>query len=171
MNKEGDCIGCTQALNKVGGGFTDEDESRLKAFTQQVSIALENAKLFEDVTKERAYNHSMLASMSNGVITINEEGVIATCNKAGCTILKTNRNDIIGSKASDFFKEDRMWINEKIEECSENKENIILMDVSFEVGSENEENNEIVSANLSFMPLESQDPDCLLYTSDAADDP
>jgi len=159
MNKEGDCIGCTQALNKVGGGFTDEDESRLKAFTQQVSIALENAKLFEDVTKERAYNHSMLASMSNGVITINEEGVIATCNKAGCTILKTRRDDIIGSKASDFFKEDRMWINEKIEECSENKENIILMDVSFEVGSENEENNEIVSANLSFMPLESQDPD------------
>ena len=71
-----------RALNKVGGGFTDEDESRLKAFTQQVSIALENAKLFEDVTKERAYNHSMLASMSNGVITINEEGVIATCNKA-----------------------------------------------------------------------------------------
>jgi len=159
MNKEGDCIGCTQALNKVGGGFTDEDESRLKAFTQHVSIALENAKLFEDVTKERAYNHSMLASMSNGVITINEEGVIATCNKAGCTILKTNRNDIIGSKASDFFKEDRMWINEKIEECSENKENIILMDVSFEVGFKNEENNEIVSANLSFMPLESQDPD------------
>ena len=45
------------------------------------------------------------------------------------------------------------------EECSENKENIILMDVSFEVGSENEENNETVSANLSFMPLESQDPD------------
>ena len=159
MNKEGDCIGCTQALNKVGGGFTDEDESRLKAFTQQVSIALENAKLFEDVTKERAYNHSMLASMSNGVITINEEGVIATCNKAGCTILKARRDDIIGSKASDFFKEDRMWINEKIEECSENKENIILMDVSFEVGSKNQEDNEIVSANLSFMPLESQDPD------------
>ena len=52
-----------------------------------------------------------------------------------------------------------MWINEKIKECSENKENIILMDVSFEVGSESEENNEIVSANLSFMPLESQDPD------------
>ena len=25
MNKEGDCIGCAQALNKVGGGFADED--------------------------------------------------------------------------------------------------------------------------------------------------
>ena len=51
VNKEGVCIGCTQALNKVGGGFTEEDESRLKAFTQQVAIALENAKLFEDVAK------------------------------------------------------------------------------------------------------------------------
>ena len=73
INKDGDCIGCTQALNKKGGGFTEEDESRLKAFTQQVSIALENAKLFEDVAKERAYNHSMLTSMSNAVITINDE--------------------------------------------------------------------------------------------------
>ena len=40
MNKDGICIGCTQVLNKSGGGFTDEDESRLKAFTQQVAIAL-----------------------------------------------------------------------------------------------------------------------------------
>ena len=64
INKDGECIGCTQVLNKKGGGFTAEDESRLKAFTQQVAIALENAKLFEDVAKERAYNHSMLTSMS-----------------------------------------------------------------------------------------------------------
>ena len=88
INKEGECIGCTQALNKKGGGFTDEDESRLKAFTQQVAIALENAKLFEDVAKERAYNHSMLTSMSNAVITIDDEGKIITCNKAGLKILK-----------------------------------------------------------------------------------
>ena len=86
INKDGKCIGCTQALNKKGGGFTDEDESRLKAFTQQVAIALENAKLFEDVAKERAYNHSMLTSMSNAVITINDEGKIITCNKAGLKI-------------------------------------------------------------------------------------
>jgi len=39
----------TQVLNKRSGPFTTEDESRLKAFTAQVSIALENAKLFDDV--------------------------------------------------------------------------------------------------------------------------
>ena len=56
-NKDGKVIGCTQVLNKKGGKFTDEDESRLKAFTQQVAIALENAKLLmmyqnqENITK------------------------------------------------------------------------------------------------------------------------
>ena len=76
INKEGKVIGCTQVLNKSGGKFTSEDESRLKAFTQQVAIALENAKLFEDVSKSRKYNESMLSSMSNGVITINSDGII-----------------------------------------------------------------------------------------------
>ena len=65
MNKDGECIGCTQALNKTGGGFTEEDESRLKAFTQQVAIALENAKLFEDVSKERAKSLSQYYQYTN----------------------------------------------------------------------------------------------------------
>ena len=89
VNKNGKVIGCTQVLNKKGGKFTDEDESRLKAFTQQVAIALENAKLFDDVSKSRKYNESMLSSMSNGVITIDGDGKIVTCNRSGLKILKT----------------------------------------------------------------------------------
>ena len=48
-NKDGKVIGVTQVLNKRGGPFSDEDETRLKAFTSQIAIALENAQLFEDV--------------------------------------------------------------------------------------------------------------------------
>ncbi|MEL0067992.1 MAG: GAF domain-containing protein [Gammaproteobacteria bacterium] len=159
INKDGDCIGCTQALNKKGGGFTDEDESRLKAFTQQVSIALENAKLFEDVAKERAYNHSMLTSMSNAVITINDEGKIITCNKSGLKILKIRDTDILGKTAEEFFTNGRSWILERIKQCEEEKEPEFLMDAEIEVGSEQDDNVEIVSANISFLPLENQDPD------------
>lgn len=159
INKEGECIGCTQALNKKGGGFTDEDESRLKAFTQQVAIALENAKLFEDVARERAYNHSMLTSMSNAVITIDDEGKIITCNKAGLKILKIRSVDILGKTAEEFFTNGRSWILEKIKNLTETKEDETLMDIEFEVGTEEDDNIEIVSANMSFLPLENQDPD------------
>ena len=159
INKDGKCIGCTQSLNKKGGGFTDEDESRLKAFTQQVAIALENAKLFEDVAKERAYNQSMLTSMSNAVITINDEGIIITCNKAGLKIMKIRSGDIIGKTAEEFFTNGRSWILDKIKQCEENHEDDIMMDAEFEVGTEEDENVEMVSANVSFLPLENEDPE------------
>ncbi|PPR11274.1 MAG: Adenylate cyclase 1 [Alphaproteobacteria bacterium MarineAlpha11_Bin1] len=154
-NKDGDCIGCTQVLNKKGGGFTEEDESRLKAFTQQVSIALENAKLFEDVSKERAYNHSMLTSMSNAVITIDAAGDIITCNKAGLKILQVQAAEILGKKAEEFFSEGRSVIAEKIKTCEATRNADLIFDAEFQVGTA----GDTVSANLSFLPLRNQDPD------------
>ena len=75
-NKDGKVIGVTQVLNKQGGPFTEEDETRLKAFTSQIAIALENAKLFEDVQNMKNYNESMLESMTNGVITLDEDAKV-----------------------------------------------------------------------------------------------
>ena len=96
INKYGTIIGVTQALNKSGGPFTAEDESRLKAFTAQVAISLENAKLFDDVQKIKNYNESMLESMSNGVVTLDESDTIVTCNSAGARILKLPPAAILG---------------------------------------------------------------------------
>src|SRR5206468_244709 len=80
VTKKGKRIGATQVLNKRGGPFTAEDESRLKAFTAQVSIALENAKLFDEVQNMKNYAESILQSMSSGVITLDEELKVLTCN-------------------------------------------------------------------------------------------
>src|SRR5262249_53788532 len=103
INKAGKVIGVAQVLNKKGGPFTRDDEARLRAFTAQLAISLENAKLFDDVQNMKNYSESMLQSMSNGVVTLNEEGVIMTCNLAGLRILKARATDIINHKAEDFF--------------------------------------------------------------------
>ncbi|NNF66420.1 MAG: GAF domain-containing protein, partial [Gammaproteobacteria bacterium] len=95
INKDGKVIGVTQTLNKRGGPFTKQDESRLKAFTAQVSIALENAKLFEDIQNMKEYSEGMLQSMSNGVITIDGDQKIVTCNDAGLKILGVSESEII----------------------------------------------------------------------------
>jgi adenylate cyclase len=74
INKQGKIIGVTQALNKRGSAFSTEDESRLKAFTAQVAIALENAKLFEDVqrlrTTTRACSKACRTALSHWMRTI-----------------------------------------------------------------------------------------------------
>ena len=158
-NKNGKVIGCTQVLNKKGGKFTEEDESRLKAFTQQVAIALENAKLFDDVSKSRKYNESMLSSMSNGVITIDDEGKIVTCNRSGLKIFKTLEKNILNSKSEDFFKGKNSWVEEKIKIIKETKEPDIIMDAEIEILDPETEKNEKISVNLTILPLINEDSD------------
>ncbi|MBF0380097.1 MAG: GAF domain-containing protein [Magnetococcales bacterium] len=147
VNKEGKTIGVTQMLNKKGGTFTPEDEARLKAFTAQVSIALENAKLFEDIQNMKNYNESMLESMSNGVVTINDEGIIATCNAAGLRLLKVHHTEILKKEAKEFFVGDNLWIMEKVEQISENPEGFNMMDVDVMAGGEK------MSTNMTILPL------------------
>ena len=156
-NKNGKVIGCTQVLNKKGGKFTEEDESRLKAFTQQVAIALENAKLFDDVSKSRKYNESMLSSMSNGVITIDGDGKIVTCNKSGLKIFKTLEKKILESKSEDFFKDKNSWVEEKIKITKETKEADIIMDAEIEIQDPETEKKEMISVNLTILPLINED--------------
>ena len=73
INKDRVILGVTQVLNKRGGPFTEEDEQRLKAFTAQISVGLENAQLFADVQNMKNYNDSILQSAASGVITLDED--------------------------------------------------------------------------------------------------
>jgi len=151
VNKQGKTIGVTQVLNKRGGPFTDEDESRLKAFTAQVSIALENAKLFADVQNMKNYNESMLESMSNGVLTLDDQGRIVTCNAAGLRILKVERATIQLRKAAEFFTGASAWLMEKLKRVEETQTSDVTMDAELDC------NGEKVSVNAHCLPLVSTD--------------
>ncbi|MEC9248869.1 MAG: GAF domain-containing protein [Pseudomonadota bacterium] len=157
INKDETVIGCTQVLNKAGGAFTSEDESRLKAFTQQIAVSLENAKLFEDVSKSKKYNESMLSSMSNGVITVDEEGVIVTCNSAGLKILRTSIESIQNRKSLDFFSDSTGWINEMIESVQSSRSSESVLDAEISVIEEITNRKEKISVNLTVVPLINED--------------
>ncbi len=155
-NKEGQVIGVTQVLNHRGGPFTEADESRLKAFTAQVAIALENAKLFEDVQKMKNYNDSMLQSMSNGVLTMDVEGKIVTCNASGLKILRTSLPAMIGKLASETFTHDNGWLKEQIDRVMTSELPETVMDAALLVPKD-DGTLESISVNLSVLPLHGGD--------------
>ena len=119
VNKQGKTIGVTQVLNKRGGLFTSEDEARLKAFTSQISIGLENAKLFDDVQNIKNYNVSILESMTNGVITLNEDAKIVTCNGAGLRMMKLRAAEIVDRAAEEFFAGSNAWVMDMVRKVEE----------------------------------------------------
>ena len=149
-NKSGKVIGVTQALNKIGGPFTPDDESRLKAFTAEVAIALENAKLFADVQKMKNYNDSMLLSMADGVITLDCDQVIVTCNNAGLKILHCASGDILHKKFDEFFTGKNAWLVERLAKVQSEQRSDVQMDVEIEVAGKP------TAVNISILPLKTE---------------
>jgi len=62
VNRSQQCVGTLQVMNKKAGDFDESDLELLTAASYYVTIALENARLYEDLkaldkAKERAINH------------------------------------------------------------------------------------------------------------------
>ena len=148
VNKAGARIGVTQVLNKKHGtAFTAKDESRLRAFTAQIAVSLENAQLFDEVLSVKNYNESILKSTSNGMITLDTEGRAVTANEAALTILKLARDSVIGAPAASFFAGENGWVLAAIGRVAETGEKDISVDASLRLAGGN------VSVNMTVQPL------------------
>ena len=145
VNKNGKVIGVTQMLNKRGGAFTHEDEARLKAFTAQVSIALENAKLFNDVQNMKNYSENMLDSMSNGVITLDEKSNIVTCNSAVLNIFNVEMNALSDKSIEDFLTPENGWLINRVHKLVESQKSDLIMDAELVFGAQLQQPTQITA--------------------------
>ena len=152
VNKNGKVIGVTQMLNKRGGAFTHEDEARLKAFTAQVSIALENAKLFNDVQNMKNYSENMLDSMSNGVITLDEKSNIVTCNSAVLNIFNVEMNALSDKSIEDFLTPENGWLIKRVHKLVESQKSDLIMDAELVFGRFASRNAAINISECSIQP-------------------
>ncbi|MDX8414224.1 MAG: adenylate/guanylate cyclase domain-containing protein [Mariprofundales bacterium] len=151
-NKQGKVIGVTQVLNKQGGPFSAEDESRLRAFTAQIAIGLENANMFSNIQRIKNYNESMLESMSNGVLTIDDKCEIITCNSAALAIMKVDKDcNLIGTSSKELFFGSNLWVQERIERVMATQEQELAMDHEIHFGDED------ISVNMTILDLVSDD--------------
>lgn len=102
-NEKREIVGVMQVLNKKEGVFTEEDEQLLDALGSQTTIALENARLFEEVRFMKNYNDSILRTMETGVVTLDPEGKLAYSNGAGLKIFSNLETYEPGQAYQEFF--------------------------------------------------------------------
>ncbi len=97
-------IGVAYCDNRVMAGLFKENElDLLTSFGQQAAVAIENARLFEDIRAQTALIDEMRARLSNifasigsGVITVNGENVVIVCNEAAEAITGASNEDAVG---------------------------------------------------------------------------
>ncbi|NBU59908.1 MAG: GAF domain-containing protein [Betaproteobacteria bacterium] len=96
VGKKGQRIGVVEVLNKEGGPFSAKDEIRLKAFAAEIGISLDNSRLFDEVRQVSNYNESILKSVANAIITLNENGFVASVNEAARELLQLEEGSLVG---------------------------------------------------------------------------
>ena len=155
LNKAGQPIGVVEVLNKRGGQFSRQDENRLRAFSAQTAICLENARLFDEVVQIRDYNESILRSTSNGMLALDAKGVITSANPAAIEMFGGGTVDLgmlLGQTAGDTFRDKNAWVMASIAKVAATGETDLSPDADL-----HRPNGEMASVNMTAVPLREAD--------------
>jgi adenylate cyclase len=149
ITRDGRRLGVMQALNRVDGRpFEAADIDRIRAFAAQAAVAIDNANLFSGIVAARNYNESILASMSGGVITLNEEGRVETINAAAARILEVDGEAVKGVSVSAALSNANGWLLSEFEAVRADGAARAMLDVEIINAAAAR-----VSVNLSIVPL------------------
>lgn len=108
-------LGCIVLGNKESREgivpFDQNDTDILEALSAQAGIAMDNAKLFEEISAAKRFNESIMGSIATTVITINLIGEIDSINNAGLILLSDDIKSIKGEHYSYYFSKDPLLCN------------------------------------------------------------
>ena len=113
VNRNGEIIGVVQAMNKKGADFDEDDEDLIRALSSHMAVALENAKLFEKTVEMKNYLASVQESISNAIVTLDEDFRVVTVNRAARRLLKngsgvlekTDFREVLGEGNFEFVQD------------------------------------------------------------------
>jgi adenylate cyclase len=93
------------------GVFEEREKNLLDAFANQASVALENARLYEDIQRSlreigemKELMDNVFASIGSGVITADGKHRVMTCNYAASQILEHDQNEVIGRRLGTLLR-------------------------------------------------------------------
>jgi adenylate cyclase len=106
------CIGAVYVDSRINANmFSDKHRDLLLAFCHQAAIAIDNARLFADLSKalrtvgeDKQYMDNIFASIANGVITTDSTGIITKFNDAAGMILRINPLSAVGKHYQEIFR-------------------------------------------------------------------
>lgn len=104
FNANREVIGVIQSINKKEGAFTTQDLFILNGFASQISVAIQNSTLFEEISTIKNYLDILFENLDNGILTIEKDGRVKTVNKRCCDILGVRAEELIGQDYHDLAK-------------------------------------------------------------------
>lgn len=106
-------LGVVYVDNRIQSGiFSQEDLDLLTTFANQAAIAMDNARLFDDlqrslreITEIKSYMEDIFASVDSGILTTDLQTVVTTCNRAAAEIFGISQAEATGRRFLELFEE------------------------------------------------------------------
>ncbi len=105
MIAKGRVIGAIELLNKIGGDFDEEDALRLMRMAAFIAVAIENTRLFQQVTAGRDRIASVLRSNADGILMADMRGEIPIVDSLAVEICGCPEESLIGRRIDDIVAE------------------------------------------------------------------
>jgi len=96
-------IGLIFVFRGYQGSFSQNDRAILQSFADQAAIAVKNAQLYTQVSREKSRLDALLDSVADGILIMSVDHTIEKCNQAFARILKTEVKDIEGKTHEDII--------------------------------------------------------------------
>ncbi len=102
---KGRTIGVIELLNKETGEFTEEEAGRLERMAATIGVALENARLFQQVTTGRDRLEAILNSTNDGILMVDVDATVLTANPMAAQVFDMPKQQMIGRQLPDLLAE------------------------------------------------------------------
>lgn len=96
-------VGLIFVFRGYQGGFSANDRALLQSFADQAAIAVQNAQLYTQVTREKRRLDALLDSAPDGILIMNSDHKIERCNLAFARLYRRDVDQIKGKNHEEII--------------------------------------------------------------------
>jgi signal transduction histidine kinase len=104
MSAGGDTLGAIFVFRRWGGSFSANDRQMLASFADQAAIAVHNAQLYEQVSREKRRLDAIIDNSADGVMILDAAHRIQVFNRALAALTAWSANDAIAREHDEVIR-------------------------------------------------------------------
>lgn len=146
-------IGLIFIFRGYEGVFSKNDRAILQSFADQAAIAVINAQLYTQVSREKSRLDALLDSAADGIIIMSADHKIEKCNQAFARILRKDVSEIEGAPHEEIFNWESLQQGSSLEEAELNGWPLTAKANLYVEGDLKRQTGEIIPIGVTYAPL------------------
>ncbi|MBI2902235.1 MAG: PAS domain S-box protein [Candidatus Methylomirabilis oxyfera] len=128
---EADILGVIVLASNSARHYSPDEIELLATVGKQVGVALQNARLHEQVMESKTYLEQVIESSHDGIITVNPDLTIRRWSRGAEQILGWNRDEVVGRQAP--FVSEELWeeARAKVAQAMEGRQTVYYETIRF----------------------------------------